>query len=81
VIIALDKIAVGDRLRVRPGESVPVEGVVLDGQGSARESMVPREPIPVEKQAGDSVIGGDSMLSRIVQMVAEAKRSRATKLQ
>ena len=92
--VALDKIAVGDRLRVRPGESVPVDGVVVDGHGSIDESMVTGESIPVEKTTGDKVIGGtlngtggliveaekvggDSMLSRIVQMVAEAQRSRA----
>lgn len=92
--VPLDRVAVGDRLRVRPGESMPVDGVVLDGRSAVDESMVTGEPLPVEKTAGDRVIGGtlngggslvveaekvggDSMLSRIVQMVAHAQRSRA----
>lgn len=92
--IPLEHVHVGDRLRVRPGEKVPVDGVVLDGTSSIDESMVTGEPIPVEKQAGDRVIGAtvngtgglliradkvgsDTLLSRIVAMVADAQRSRA----
>jgi P-type Cu+ transporter len=84
----------GDRLRVRPGEKVPVDGVVLEGNSSIDESMVTGESIPIEKQAGDRVIGGtvngtgsfvmraervgsETLLAQIVQMVAEAQRSRA----
>jgi P-type Cu+ transporter len=84
----------GDRLRIRPGEKVPVDGVVLEGASAVDESMVTGEPIPVQKQAGDRVIGAtvnntgslimqaervgsDTLLARIVQMVAEAQRSRA----
>ena len=85
---------VGDRLRVRPGEKVPVDGVVLEGKSAVDESMVSGEPVPVEKREGDSVIGAtvngtgmlvvraekvgdETLLSRIVAMVAEAQRSRA----
>ncbi|HEU4712812.1 MAG TPA: heavy metal translocating P-type ATPase [Pyrinomonadaceae bacterium] len=92
--VALDEVHVGDRLRVRPGEKVPVDGVVLEGSSAIDESMVTGEPIPVEKQAGDRVIGAtvngrgafvmraervgaETLLSQIVQMVAEAQRSRA----
>ncbi|EPR14148.1 Copper-transporting P-type ATPase [Sphingobium indicum IP26] len=92
--IGLDLVAVGDRLRVRPGEKVPVDAVVADGRSSLDESMVTGESMPVTKAAGDKVIGGtlnqtgalvivaekvgrDTMLARIVQMVAEAQRSRA----
>jgi Cu+-exporting ATPase len=92
--VAIETIAVGDRLRVRPGEKVPVDGVVEDGRSSLDESMVTGESMPVGKVAGDAVIGGtlnqsgalviraekvgrDTMLARIVQMVAEAQRSRA----
>lgn len=92
--VALDQVAVGDRLRVRPGESVPVDGEVVEGHSSVDESMVTGEPVPVEKAAGHRLIGGtingtgalvmraeqvgaDTMLSRIVQMVAQAQRSRA----
>ncbi len=92
--ISLDLVQKGDRLRVRPGEKVPVDGEVLDGHSSIDESMVTGEPIPVEKVAGDKVIGGtlngtggfvmraervgaETMLAQIVQMVAEAQRSRA----
>lgn len=94
VDIAIDAIAIGDRLRVRPGESVPVDGVVLEGQSAVDESMVSGEPLPVEKAANNSVIGGtlnrsgsfvmraervgaDTMLSKIVALVAKAQRSRA----
>jgi P-type Cu+ transporter len=90
--IPLDRVQVGDRLRVRPGESVPVDGVVLEGHSVVDESMVTGESIPVEKGPGDKLIGGtingsgglimraekvNTMLARIVQMVAEAQRSRA----
>jgi len=92
--VSLDLIAVGDRLRVRPGEKVPVDGTVLEGRSSLDESMVTGESMPVTKTASDNVIGGtlnqtgalvmaatrvgrDTMLARIVQMVAEAQRSRA----
>ncbi|WP_404384356.1 heavy metal translocating P-type ATPase [Caenispirillum salinarum] len=92
--IPLEAVQVGDRLRVRPGESVPVDGTVAEGRSSVDESMVTGESVPVEKTEGDAVIGGtlngtgglviraekvgsDTVLSRIVQMVAEAQRSRA----
>ena len=92
--VTLDQVLAGDRLRVRPGDKVPVDGEVLDGRSSIDESMVTGEPIPVEKAAGEKVIGGtlnqtgsfvmraehvgsETMLSQIVQMVAEAQRSRA----
>ena len=92
--VSLDQIQPGDRLRVRPGEKVPVDGVVLEGRSSVDESMISGEPIPVEKQAGDRIVGAtvngtgallmkaekvgaDTLLARIVAMVAEAQRSRA----
>jgi Cu+-exporting ATPase len=92
--VALEAVMVGDRLRVRPGEKVPVDGVVLEGTSSIDESMVTGEPMPVLKQPGDRVVGAtvngtgslviraekvgaDTLLSRIVAMVAEAQRSRA----
>jgi Cu+-exporting ATPase len=92
--VPLDAVQAGDRLRVRPGEKVPVDGVVLEGHSAIDESMVTGEPIPVEKQTGDKVIGAtingtggfvmraekvgaETLLSRIVAMVAEAQRSRA----
>ncbi len=92
--IALDLIQPGDRLRVRPGDAVPVDGVVLDGGSAVDESMVTGESMPVAKHPGDRVIGGtvngtggfvfradrvgaETMLARIVAMVAEAQRSRA----
>ena len=92
--VSLDAIIVGDRLRVRPGEKVPVDGVVEEGRSSLDESMVTGESMPVAKAVSDAVIAGtmnqsgalviradkvgrDTMLSRIVQMVAEAQRSRA----
>jgi Cu+-exporting ATPase len=92
--VVLDNVRTGDRLRVRPGESVPVDGVLLEGQSAIDESMVTGESLPVEKQAGDPVTGGtlnktggfimradrvgaDTMLSRIVTLVAKAQRTRA----
>ena len=92
--VPLDQVQPGDRLRIRPGEKVPVDGVVLEGASAVDESMVTGEPMPVEKGAGDRVIGAtvnntgslimqaervgaDTLLARIVQMVAEAQRSRA----
>src|SRR5438552_13418061 len=56
--VSLDQVQVGDRLRIRPGEKIPVDGVVVEGQSSVNESMLTGEPIPVEKTAGDGVIGG-----------------------
>ncbi|MTV16391.1 MULTISPECIES: heavy metal translocating P-type ATPase [Bradyrhizobium] len=92
--IDIDAIKVGDRLRVRPGEKVPVDGVVVEGSAVIDESMVTGESMPVAKAEGERVIGGtvnqsgglvmraekvgrDTMLSRIVDMVAKAQRSRA----
>ena len=92
--VPLDVIAVGDRLRVRPGEKIPVDGELIEGRSAVDESMVTGESMPVTKEAGAKVIAGtlnatggfimqaekvgrDTMLSRIVQMVAAAQRSRA----
>lgn len=92
--IPLDEVHVGDRLRVRPGEKVPVDGFVLEGSSAVDESMITGEPIPVEKRANDRVVGAtvngagsfvmraervgsETLLAQIVQMVAEAQRSRA----
>ncbi|XOC83388.1 heavy metal translocating P-type ATPase (plasmid) [Microvirga sp. M2] len=92
--VQLDAVQVGDRLRVRPGEKIPVDGVVVEGRSSVDESMVTGESMPVTKAVGAKAIGGtmnqsgglvieaqkvgrDTMLSRIVQLVAEAQRSRA----
>jgi len=92
--VSLDLIVVGDRLRVRPGEGVPVDGIVLEGRSTIDESMVTGESMPVTKQVGDTLVAGtinqtgalamradkvgrDTMLARIVQMVADAQRSRA----
>jgi P-type Cu+ transporter len=92
--VSLDQVHVGDRLRVRPGEAVPVDGSVAEGASSVDESMVTGESMPVEKTVTAKVIGGtingtgalvmtaekigaDTMLSRIVNMVADAQRSRA----
>ncbi|MEJ2169079.1 MAG: heavy metal translocating P-type ATPase [Desulfobacterales bacterium] len=92
--VPLDQVQEGDKLRVRPGEKVPVDGTVLEGSSNLDESMITGEPVPVEKKEGDRVIGAtvngtgalimqaekvgaDTVLSQIVQMVAEAQRSRA----
>lgn len=92
--VALEHVHVGDRLRVRPGEKTPVDGVLVEGRSSVDESMVTGESMPITKSVGDKVIGGtmnqtgsfimraervgsDTMLSRIVDMVAAAQRSRA----
>ena len=93
-MVALDAVAVGDRLRVRPGDKVPVDGELIEGHSTLDESMVTGESMPVSKDVGAKVIGGtinrsggfvmraekvgrDTMLARIVQMVATAQRSRA----
>ena len=92
--VALESVRPGDLLRVRPGERVPVDGVVVEGASSVDESMITGEPVPVEKAAGARTTGGtlngtggfvlraervgrDTLLARIVQLVAEAQRSRA----
>lgn len=92
--VPLDQVQVGDVLRVRPGEKLPVDGVIIQGSSAVDESMVTGEPIPTEKHAGDRVIGAtvngtgsfvmraervgsETLLAQIVQMVAEAQRSRA----
>lgn len=94
VDVPLEQVHVGDHLRVRPGEKIPVDGRVIEGSSAIDESMVTGEPIPVEKRQGDAVIGAtvnttgsfvmeadrvgsETMLARIVQMVADAQRSRA----
>ncbi|MFL5224110.1 MAG: heavy metal translocating P-type ATPase [Microvirga sp.] len=92
--VRLDEVHVGDRLRVRPGETVPVDGDVVEGRSAVDESMITGESMPVTKAPGAKAIGGtvnqsgalviaarkvgrDTMLARIVQLVAEAQRSRA----
>jgi Cu+-exporting ATPase len=92
--VPLEHVLTGDILRIRPGEKVPVDGIVIDGFSSVDESMISGEPIPVQKKAGDKVIGAtvnttgslsmraekigsDTLLAQIVQMVADAQRSRA----
>jgi Cu+-exporting ATPase len=92
--VPLEAVHVGDRLRVRPGEKIPVDAIVLEGSSAVDESMVSGEPIPVEKSSGDRVVGAtingtgmlviraekvgaDTLLARIVAMVADAQRSRA----
>jgi Cu+-exporting ATPase len=92
--VELETVLVGDRLRVRPGESIPVDGEVLEGRSSVDESMLTGESMPVAKEAGAKVIGAtmnqtgsfvmradkvgrDTVLAQIVQMVAQAQRSRA----
>ncbi|HVQ18126.1 MAG TPA: heavy metal translocating P-type ATPase [Actinomycetes bacterium] len=92
--VTMDQVQLGDLLRVRPGEKVPVDGVVEEGRSSLDEALITGESLPVDKSVGEPVIGGtlnqsgtlliradavgrDTMLARIVQMVAEAQRSRA----
>jgi Cu+-exporting ATPase len=92
--VEIDHLEVGDKLRVRPGEKVPVDGAILEGRSSLDESLVTGESMPVTKEAGSKVIAGtlnqsgsfvmradkvgrDTLLSQIVQMVADAQRSRA----
>ena len=92
--VPLDQVRPGDRLRIRPGEKVPTDGTVVEGSSAVDESMVTGESIPVEKRAGERVIGAtvngtgglvmeaervgsETLLAQIVQMVAEAQRSRA----
>ena len=92
--VPLDRVVPGDRLRVRPGETVPVDGVVVDGASAVDEAMLTGEAMPVEKRPGDPVtgatvnttgsfvmraerVGADTLLARIVRLVAEAQRSRA----
>ncbi|KRC82701.1 haloacid dehalogenase [Sphingomonas sp. Root241] len=92
--VTLADVVAGDRLRVHPGEAVPVDGIVLEGRSSVDESMLTGEPAPVVKEAGAQVTGGtvngtgslvmearavgsDTVLARVVRMVAEAQRSRA----
>ena len=92
--IPVESVGVGDLIRVRPGDKVPLDGVVTDGRSAVDESMLTGEPVPVEKAIGDRVTGGtlngsgsfvfrverigaDTMLAQVVDMVAEAQRSRA----
>jgi len=92
--VGLADVVAGDRLRIRPGEAVPVDGIVVEGKSTVDESMITGEPLPVAKQAASALTGGtvngtgslvmeaqavgsDTMLARIVKMVAEAQRSRA----
>ena len=92
--VPLEQVSIGDHLRVRPGEKIPVDGKVIQGSSTVDESMLTGEPVPVSKTAGDEVVGAtingkgtivieaekvgtETLLSRIVQMVAEAGRSKA----
>ncbi len=92
--VPLTHVHVGDKLRVRPGEKVPVDGIVVEGRSAVDEAMLTGEPVPVSKQPGDQLIGatintsgslvmraervgGETVLSQIVQLVAQAQRSRA----
>ena len=92
--VPLDEVGQGDILRVRPGEKVPVDGRLTEGESTVEQSMITGEPMPVEKRAGDAVIGGtlnqtgsflmvadkvgkETVLARIIGMVADAQRSRA----
>ena len=93
-VVALAEVQAGDRLRIKPGEAIPVDGIVLEGSSAVDESMLTGEPAPVEKTADATVtggtvngtgsllmaaraVGGDTMLARLVRMVADAQRSRA----
>ncbi|MEN4046729.1 copper-translocating P-type ATPase [Sulfurimonas sp. NW15] len=92
--VNLELVHVGDKLRVKPGEKIPVDGIVIEGQSNIDESMITGEPVLVQKTVGDTLIGAtinkngtlvmqatkvgsDTMLAQIVQMVAQAQRSRA----
>src|SRR5699024_10680429 len=92
--VSIDAIEIGDRLRVKPGEKIPVDGKISKGKTSIDESMITGEPIPAEKSEGDSVsagtingtqsfvmiaekVGGDTLLSQIIEMVNKASRSQA----
>lgn len=92
--VPIDHLSAGDRVRVRPGDKIPIDGSVTEGRSTVDESMLTGEPLPVEKSAGDDVTGGtvnktgsflmtvsrtgsDTTLAQIVQMVADAQRSRA----
>jgi len=94
VEVPLERVQVGDKLRVRPGEKVPVDGTCVEGSSNVDESMITGEPVPAAKKAGDRVtgatingkgtlviraerVGADTLLSRIVHMVAQAQRTRA----
>lgn len=93
--VPVEYLTEGDRIRIRPGEKVPVDATVIEGESAIDESMITGEPIPVDKAPGDSIIGGtlnaqgsliaratkvgrDSLLSQIVQQVADAQRTRAS---
>ncbi|MEO5937253.1 MAG: heavy metal translocating P-type ATPase [Terriglobales bacterium] len=92
--ISIDQVQAGDRLLIRPGEKIPVDGIVLDGASSVDEAMITGESMPTDKAANDKVIGGtinttgsltmkaervgsETLLAQMIQMVAEAQRSRA----
>jgi len=92
--ILLEDVQLGDKLRVRPGEKIPVDGILIDGKSSIDESMITGEPMPIEKTKGDNIvgatvngtgsfimqaekIGSETLLSRIIHMVADAQRSKA----
>ena len=92
--IAIEQIERGNRLRVKPGEKIPVDGILTEGNSTVDESMISGEPVPVDKRTGDPVsagtingnraftmraerVGGDTLLSQIIQMVNDASRSRA----